>query len=83
MTGRPGNTHTVHFPPATEPAPTKTSRPNILETYSATLRDVELMREKLRGLIVTGNRHGDFQAILSAGRRAEDAVQALIEAEES
>ena len=59
-----GGAHTVHFPPAAEPEKAA-SAPNILETYAAALRDVELMREKLRGLIVSTNRHGDLPSTLS------------------
>jgi hypothetical protein len=83
MTGRQGGEHTVHFPPAAEPAATVQAAPNVFETFAAALRDTELMREKLRGLIVSENRHGDLQAVLSAARRVESSVQALIEAEES
>jgi hypothetical protein len=83
MTGKPGGQHTVHFPPATEPAKSEPTKPSVLETYSSALRDAELMREKLRGLIVSDNRHGDLQAILSAARRVEDTVQTLIDAEEA
>jgi hypothetical protein len=79
---RQGNAHSVHFPLASEPATTPKGNLNILETYSAALRDVELMREKLRGLIVSETRHGDLQIVLSAARRVEELAQALVEAEE-
>lgn len=80
-----GGNHPIYFPPvpelAKEPAPVP-KIPNSLGNYASALREVELIRERLRGLVISENRHGDLQIILSAGRRLEESVLALIEAEE-
>ena len=44
--------------------------------------DAELMREKLRELLVADDRYGELQAVASAGLRVQEAVRALIVAEE-
>lgn len=63
-----------------QPAPVQA---NALQSFGDALRDTELVRNKLRGLIASDSRHGDLQITLSALRRIEDAVRVLIAAEES
>lgn len=90
-------TRTVHFgalpydPPATESKdhsrkPAKQAdpkpQPNIMQCFGDALRDAELMREKLRGLVSSHARHGDLQVALSAAKRVEEALKVLISAEE-
>lgn len=77
----------VHFPesPAKAPSPATEAKPdvpNILEVFAEALRDVELVRSRLRGLLTTDSRHGDLQAALSATRRVEEKLQTLIDHEE-
>ncbi len=55
---------------------------NVMETFSSSLRDVELVLEKLLEFVNSGNRHGDLQVALSAARRLEASLSALIDAEE-
>jgi len=71
--------HSITFPPAQESA---ARQPNVLATFASALADVELVRKKLRDLLVADDRHGDLQVVLSAVHRVQDAVQALIRAEE-
>lgn len=63
-------------------SPAATPRPNALQSYASALRDAETLRDKLRGLVSSDSRHGDLQVSLSALRRIEEAVRALIAAEE-
>jgi hypothetical protein len=55
---------------------------NAIAELSNALREVETVRVKLRGMLVTDNRHGDLFVCLGAVRRLETAIQALIEVEE-
>jgi hypothetical protein len=55
---------------------------NAIAELSSALREVETVRVKLRGMLVTDNRHGDLFVCLGAVRRLETAIQALIEVEE-
>lgn len=82
MSMRVGAAHTVHFPPPTEPLPRKQEVPNVLGVYALALGDVEHVRETLRSLLLSHNRHEDLQAALAAARRVQDSVQTLLEAEE-
>jgi hypothetical protein len=91
-------TRTVHFPPAArEPAPAESALEkrgrevrerkaepgvNAIAQLADALREVETVRVKLRGMLVTDNRHGDLFVCLGAVRRLETAIQALIEVEE-
>lgn len=89
------SSHSIHFPPApkdeappkrhaTNPAAKPKAEPvNIMECFGNALRDVELARERLRSLITSANRHGDLQVCLSAAKRLQDSLTALIEAEEN
>lgn len=54
---------------------------NMMECFASALRDIEITREKLRDLVNSGSRHGDLQVALSAARRLEASLQALINAE--
>ena len=62
--------------PATVPA-------NAIEVFGSALRDIEIVREKLRGLVASYERHGDLQVALSACRRIEHDLTVLILAEEN
>ena len=75
-----GGEHSIHFPPGRENRAAEV--PNVLGTFAAALSDAELIREKLRKLLLTDNRHGELQIVLSAARRVEQNVLALIAAEE-
>jgi hypothetical protein len=75
-----GNQTSIHFPPGRENRASEV--PNVLGTFAAALSDAELVREKLRKLLLTDNRHGELQIVLSAARRVEQSVLALIAAEE-
>jgi len=56
---------------------------NPIEAFSKALRDIEIARDQLRGLLVTDNRHGGLQVALMALRRCEAAVLSLIDVEEA
>lgn len=88
--------HTVHFPPVPKPDParsptdgrrkvgTRSDDPrNAIQAYSDALRDTELVRERLRNLLNSANRHGDLQVALSAAERLRGSIQLLIDTEES
>ena len=87
------STHSVHFPPAPETEEKRSStrlagetqRENVgaLEWLSAAVRDVDLARGMIRGLLRSANRHGDLQVALSAARRLQTALESLIEGEEN
>ena len=82
---REGGVRSVHFPgpPKQEPAPEpKAKELNILEVFANAHRDVELIREKLRGLLTSGTRHGDLQVSVSAAKRLQEQLNILIEHEE-
>ncbi len=91
-----GGQHSIHFPAGTDlvnggskdssagasklaPVP----QVNVLQRFADALRDVELCRERLRGLVISGNRHGDLQVVRSALLRSVEAVNSLIDAEEN
>ena len=57
-------------------------QPNVMETFANALRDVETIREKLRGLVNSGSRHGDLQVARSAAIRIQESLSILIDAEE-
>ena len=81
----------VHFPEAPKPDAkplnpghfeTRAKEVNILEVFANAHRDVELIREKLRGLLTSSTRHGDLQVSISATKRLEEYLGVLIEHEE-
>ena len=63
-------------------SPKDTGPVNAIAELADALREVETVRVKLRGMLVTENRHGDLFVCLGATRRLESAIQALIEVEE-
>ena len=74
----------VHFPRAEKGNNAASKKPaaNALEVFANAHRDVETIREKLRGLLTSDSRHGDLQAVLSATLRLAEHVKTLIEFEE-
>ncbi len=83
MTGRQGASRSIHFPAASEPPARPSEQTKVLDCFAGSLRDVEQIREKLRALLVSENRHGDLQAALSATRRLESSLLELIRTEEA
>lgn len=78
-----GLTTSVHFPPAPARQPEAAHSVPHLQTYASALADVELVRDQLRRLLTSENRHGDLQVALSALKRLQPAIQILIDAEEA
>lgn len=78
MSGR-----SIHFPPARQTPEPRKYTCSVLGALQCALEETELAREKLRGILLSEERHGDLQVALSAVRRLEAAVQRLIEAEEN
>lgn len=82
MTGTEGSRRTVHFPPGEEPAGQE-PKPNALEAYATAVRETELTRKMLRGLLQKSySRHGELQVILRSSIRTQEAVRLLLEMEE-
>ena len=68
-----GIVRSLHFPKGAQPALLAPPPSNLLEIYSAALRDAALINEKLQELLASTDRHGDLQVTLSAARRLEAA----------
>ncbi len=81
-----GLTTSLHFPAAPDTTPAKSaapeSAPNVLESFRDALSESDLIHKRLRSLLVSADRHGDLQVILSACLRLERPVRALIQSEE-
>ena len=56
---------------------------NQLELYANALRDAETVRNMLRGLVVSGTRHGDLHVARSASLRIAESLKHMIDAEEN
>ena len=88
MTKNSEGMRSVHFPEAPRNSVSSPSAPhtpkelNVIEQFADALRDSELIRSRLRGLLTSDSRHGDLQASLSAALRLADKLRALIENEE-
>lgn len=74
------------YDPAAEPrhrsAADAAEPKNVLAALASALRHSNLVHNKLRALLQSGNRHGDLQAILSALRNCAADVKVLIDDEE-
>jgi hypothetical protein len=56
---------------------------NVLAALATAQRASDLVRQKLKGLLASDNRHGDLQVALSATRRLGEALSILIDGEEA
>lgn len=83
MTGRQGSTRSIVFPPGTERPVNRKEPANLIETYSEVMREAALILKLLGGLLISANRHGDLQVVLTASKRLQKYVQELLEAEET
>jgi hypothetical protein len=75
---------TVHFvPPKAITVPTDQKvRKNAIAALTCIVRDSALIQERLRELLSTDNRHGEFQVMRAATQRILENLTILIDCEE-
>ena len=78
-----GATRSIRVPPIAAPSGPVVKPPHPLESYGKAVDAVHDVQGLLGKLFRDNDRHGTLQAALSANRRAEKHILALIDSEES